>query len=177
VLSAAWGVPVHPIPLNVADSKEHQAGFHIDTAVMQTGSEDGHLVIHRPVISAEGLNTIQSVVPEKLWIDLSNADARAMGTNGVVVGKRILLHDWKNGAPDAVMQSIAARAGVPLAGFGLSTQYKQTLADIGCATRYVDLTTIILGGGSGKCGSNRISNAKSPAALLKWMQCRQSMRA
>ena len=177
VLSAAWGVTVHPIPLNVADSKEHQAGFHIDTAVMQTGSESGHLVIHRPVVSAQGLNTIKSIVPEKLWIDLSDADAKAMGTNGVVMGKKILLHDWKNGVPDEVMQSIATRAGVPLAGFGLSTEYKQTLADIGCDTRYVDLTTIILGGGSGKCGSNRISNAVSPAALQKWMAYRQLMRA
>lgn len=180
VLENAWGVPVLPVPLIVAKSAAEQEGFHIDTAVMKPGSEAGHMVVHREVITKEGLKTVQSVSPGKsdaLWHNLSDADANAMGTNGVVIGNKVLLHDWKDGIPDAAMMALAKQAGVPLKGFGLSGEYKQWLTDIGCQIKTTDLTSIVLGGGSGKCGSNRITNAVSPAALAQWHKNRRMRTA
>ncbi len=172
VLQAAWGVPVHPVPLHVANSASEQSGFHIDTALMRTGSESGHLVIHRPVVSNEGLKTIQSVIPENLWVDIGDQDAQAMATNGVVLGKKILLHDLDDGVPNPQLNKLANDSGVDLTNYALSRKYLQMLRGIGCDVKTTDLTTIILGGGSGKCGSNPITNAVSPAALEKWHMLR-----
>ncbi|TAH33375.1 MAG: hypothetical protein EYC62_06815 [Alphaproteobacteria bacterium] len=171
-------VRVVPVPLRVASSPSEQSGFHMDTATMQPGSEAGHLVIHRPVITEEGLARIKSVVPESLWLNISDHDATAMGTNGVVLGNKVLLHDVDSKDPTAVeLAKLASKAGVDLTAYALSTKYKRQLGDIGCNVKTTDLTTIILGGGSGKCGSNPVTNAVSQRALHLWLQNRNNQRA
>ncbi len=170
-------VRVVPVPLRVASSPSEQSGFHMDTATMQPGSEAGYLVIHRPVITDEGLARIKSVVPEALWLNISDHDATAMGTNGVVLGNKVLLHDVNPNDPTAVqLAKLASKAGVDLTAYALSAKYKQQLTDIGCDVKTTDLTTIILGGGSGKCGSNPVTNAVSQQALHLWLQNRQHHR-